>query len=156
MLAFVIPLPGGGGLVLGTATTPLVMGVILGAIGRTGPVVWTLPGNVTYTLNQFSLLIFLVAVGTGAGPGLVKRCHRRARSWWAWGCHRRRACAGVRDRAALVLKYGTARSLGRPTGSQLNPAPYAYAMGKVPDQQVAVGYAVLFPVSMIAKVFSRS
>lgn len=26
-------------------------------------------------------------------------------------------------------------------------------MGKVPDQRVAVGYAVLFPVSMIAKVF---
>ena len=37
--------------------------------------------------------------------------------------------------------------------TQLNPAPYAYAMTKVPDQRVAVGYAVLFPVSMILKVF---
>jgi putative transport protein len=26
-------------------------------------------------------------------------------------------------------------------------------MSKVPDQRVAVGYAVLFPVAMIAKVF---
>ena len=51
-----------------------------------------------------------------------------------------------------VLKYGTARSLGGLTGSQLNPAPYAYAIGKVPDQRVALGYAVLFPVSMILKV----
>jgi putative transport protein len=53
----------------------------------------------------------------------------------------------------FVLKFGTARALGGLTGSQLNPAPFAYAMSKVPDQRVAVGYAVLFPVSMIAKVF---
>ena len=52
-----------------------------------------------------------------------------------------------------LLQYGTARALGGLTGSQLNPAPYAYAMGKVPDQRVALGYAVLFPVSMIIKVF---
>ena len=72
LLAFVqIPLPGGGTLVLGTATAPLVLGVVLGAIGRTGPMIWALPGNVANTLNQFSLLVFLVAVGTGAGSGLV-------------------------------------------------------------------------------------
>jgi len=155
LLAFVkIPLPGGGGLVLGTATAPLVMGVILGAIGRTGPVVWTLPGNVTYTLNQFSLLIFLVAVGTGAGPGLVKALSSEGPQLVGLGfaiaaAHALVCVIGLR----WVLKYGTARSLGGLTGSQLNPAPYAYAMGKVPDQRVAVGYAVLFPVSMIAKVF---
>ena len=74
ILAFLeIPLPGGGTLVLGTATAPLVVGVVLGAIGRTGPIIWALPGNVANTLNQFSLLVFLVAVGTGAGPGLVPR-----------------------------------------------------------------------------------
>lgn len=155
LLAFVkIPLPGGGALVLGTATAPLVMGVVLGAIGRTGPIVWTLPGNVTYTLNQFSLLIFLVAVGTGAGSGLVKALQSDGLQLVALGlaisaAHALVCVIGLR----FVLQYGTARSLGGLTGSQLNPAPYAYAMAKVPDQRVAVGYAVLFPVSMIAKVF---
>jgi putative transport protein len=155
LLAFVkIPLPGGGALVLGTATAPLVMGVVLGAIGRTGPIVWTLPGNVAYTLNQFSLLIFLVAVGTGAGSGLVKALSSEGFQLVALGlaisaAHALVCVIGLR----FVLKYGTARALGGLTGSQLNPAPYAYAMSKVPDQRVAVGYAVLFPVSMIAKVF---
>lgn len=155
VLAFLkIPLPGGGALVLGTATAPLVMGVILGAIGRTGPVVWTLPGNVNNTLNQFSLLIFLVAVGSGAGPGLVKALQSEGLELVALGftiaaAHALVCVIGLR----FVLKYGTARALGGLTGSQLNPAPYAYAMSKVPDQRVAVGYAVLFPVSMIAKVF---
>jgi putative transport protein len=154
-LAFLkIPLPGGGALVLGTATAPLVMGVILGAIGRTGPVVWTLPGNVNNTINQFSLLIFLVAVGSGAGPGLVKALQTQGLQLVLLGlaisaAHVLVCVVGLR----FVLKYGTARALGGLTGSQLNPAPFAYAMTKVPDQRVAVGYAVLFPVSMIAKVF---
>ena len=62
-----------------------------------------------------------------------------------------RADSGIGLRS--VLRYGTARALGGLTGSQLNLAPYAYAMTKMPDQRVAVGYAVLFPVSMILKVF---
>lgn len=155
LLAFAkIPLPGGGALVLGTATAPLVMGVILGAVGRTGPVVWTLPGNVNNTINQFSLLIFLAAVGSGAGPGLVKALQTQGLQLVLLGlaisaAHVLVCIVGLR----FVLKYGTARALGGLTGSQLNPAPFAYAMSKVPDQRVAVGYAVLFPVSMIAKVF---
>jgi putative transport protein len=154
LLAFVqIPLPGGGTLVLGTATAPLILGVVLGALGRTGPVIWALPGNVANTLNQYSLLVFLVAVGTGAGPGLITAL---ADEWFPLvtlgltisAAHALICVVGLRT----VLKYGTARSLGGLTGSQLNPAPYAYAIGKVPDQRVAVGYAVLFPVSMIIKV----
>jgi putative transport protein len=155
VLAFVqIPLPSGGDLVLGTATAPLAVGVILGALGRTGPVVWTLPGNVSNTLNQFSLLIFLVAVGAGAGGGLVTALADEGLQLVVLGiaisvAHALICVIGLRT----VLGFGTARALGGLTGSQLNPAPYAYAMTKVPDQRVAVGYAVLFPVSMIIKVF---
>lgn len=154
LAAFIqIPLPGGGTLVLGTATAPLILGVILGALGRTGPIIWALPGNVANTLNQYSLLIFLVAVGTGAGSGLITAL---AADWVRLvslglaisAAHALVCVIGLRT----VLKYGTARSLGGLTGSQLNPAPYAYAIGKVPDQRVAIGYAVLFPVSMIIKV----
>ncbi len=155
LLAFVkIPLPGGGVLVLGTATAPLIAGVVLGAIGRTGPIIWTLPGNVANTLNQFSLLIFLVAVGTGAGSGLVSALSTDGLQLVLLGlaisaAHALICVIGLRS----VLRYGTARALGGLTGSQLNPAPYAYAITKMPDQRVAVGYAVLFPVSMILKVF---
>lgn len=155
LLAFVeIPLPGGGTLVLGTATAPLITGVVLGAIGRTGPIVWTLPGGVSNTLNQFSLVIFLVAVGTGAGPGLVTALSENAIALLTLGfaislAHALVCVIALRS----VLHFGTARALGGLTGSQLNPAPYAYAMGKVPDQRLALGYAMVFPVSMILKVF---
>lgn len=155
LLAFLeLPMPGGGVLILGTATAPLIVGVVLGAIGRTGPVIWTLPGNVAHTLNQFSLSVFLVAVGTGAGGGLVTALGSDGLQLVLLAlaisaAHVLICVIGLRT----VLKYGTARSLGGLTGSQLNPAPYAYATGKVPDQRVALLYAVLFPVSMIVKVF---
>ena len=139
---------------LGTATAPLIVGVALGALGRTGPIIWALPGNVSNTLNQFALLVFLVAVGTGAGPGLVSALADNAVPLIVLGftisaAHAIICVVGLRS----VLRYGTARALGGLTGSQLNPAPYAYSIGKVPDQRLAVGYAVLFPVSMIVKVF---
>ncbi|MEE4024544.1 TrkA C-terminal domain-containing protein [Gordonia sp. PKS22-38] len=155
LLAFVeIPMPGGGTLVLGTATAPLIAGVVLGALGRTGPIVWTLPGNVTNTLNQFTLMVFLVAVGTGAGDGLVTALGDDGLELVLLGLAISAAHALVCVFALrTLLQFGTARALGGLTGSQLNPAPYAYAMGKVPDQRVALGYAVLFPVSMIIKVF---
>ncbi|MFA5708782.1 TrkA C-terminal domain-containing protein [Mycolicibacterium sp.] len=154
LLAFVeLPLPGGGTLVLGTATAPLIVGLVLGAFGRTGPVVWTLPGGVANTLNQFALLVFLAAVGTGAGGGLVEALQADGIALVILGVaisavHALICIVGLRS----VLGYGTARALGGLTGSQLNPAPYAYAMNRVPDQRVALGYAVLFPVSMIFKV----
>ena len=116
---------------LGTATAPLVLGVVLGAIGRTGPVIWALPGNVANTLNQFSLLVFLVAVGTGAGSGLVTALSDDGLQLVILGlaisaAHAIICVIGLR----MVLRYGTARALGGLTGSQLNPAPYAYAMAK--------------------------
>ncbi|MCP6446151.1 transporter, partial [Klebsiella pneumoniae] len=37
------PIPGGGVLELGSAGGPLIVGLILGALGRTGPIVWRIP-----------------------------------------------------------------------------------------------------------------
>ena len=153
-LAFVaIPMPGGGTLTLGTATAPLIVGVLLGILGRTGPIVWTLPGSVSNTLNQYSLLVFLAAVGLGAGGGLVSALRDNALPLVILGLtiaavHALICIVGLRS----VLKNGTANALGGLTGSQLNPAPYAYAMSKAPDQRLAVSYATLFPIAMIGKV----
>lgn len=149
-----IPLPGGGNFVLGTATGPLIIGVVLGALGRTGPVVWQLPTGVNNAFNQLFLLIFLAAVGTGSGNDLVNALSSPlglklvAVSLTFCLVHALVNIVGLRS----ILKYGTARSLGGLTGSQLNPAPYAYAMDKNGDQRIAVLYAMIFPVIMLGKV----
>jgi putative transport protein len=149
-----IPLPGGGTFVLGTATGPLIIGVVLGALGRTGPVVWQLPGNVNNAFNQLFLLIFLAAIGTKAGGDLVSALQSDlglklvvvALTFCL--VHAAVNIVGLRT----LLRYGTARSLGGLTGSQLNPAPFAYSMDKNGDQRIAVLYAMIFPVIMLSKV----
>jgi putative transport protein len=157
LAAFVsIPLPGGAALVIGTASGPLIVGTVLGAVGRTGRVVWQLPGTVTATLNQFALLLFLVGVGTGAGEHLVAAIQDGA--WLsvlvvnvlAAAAHGLVVLVGVR----FVLHLGTARSLGVLSGSQLCPGVYGFALGRVPDERVAMGYAMLFPVMMVVKVIA--
>jgi putative transport protein len=149
-----LPLPGGGAFVFGTATGPLIIGVVLGALGRTGPVVWQLPGNVNNAFNQLFLLIFLAAIGVKAGGDLVSALETGlglklvvvALTFCL--VHTLVNIVGLRR----VLRYGTARSLGGLTGSQLNPAPFAYAMEKNGDQRIAVLYAMIFPVIMLGKV----
>jgi putative transport protein len=149
-----IPLPGGGDFVLGTATGPLIIGVVLGALGRTGPIVWQLPSGVNNAFNQLFLLIFLAAVGTGSGANLADALTSDlglkllAVALTFCLIHAVVNILGLR----AVLRYGTARALGGLTGSQLNPAPFAYSMDKVGDQRIAVLYAMIFPVIMLGKV----
>ena len=155
LVAFIsIPLPGGAALVIGTASGPLIVGTVLGAIGRTGPVVWQLPPGVANSLNQFSLLLFLVGVGTGAGEHLVSAIEDGG---WVKVLIANVLVAAVHAVLVLgalrwLLHFGVARTLGAFTGSQLCPGVYGYALGRIPDQRVAMGYAVLFPVMMVAKV----
>ena len=149
-----LPLPGGGDFVFGTATGPLIIGVVLGALGRTGPIVWQLPSGVNNAFNQLFLLIFLAAVGTGSGANLVNALSSTlglqllAVALTFCLIHALVNIVGLRT----VLRYGTARSLGGLTGSQLNPAPFAYSMDKNGDQRIAVLYAMIFPVIMLGKV----
>lgn len=55
---------------LGVAAGPLVAGMVLGWLERTGPIVWSLPTGANLTLRQIGLL-FLATVGLSSGPALA-------------------------------------------------------------------------------------
>ncbi len=65
--AIAIPLPGGASFELGFAGGPLIVGLVLGAIGRTGPIVWQLPHSANLTLRQLGTVLFLAGIGVNAG-----------------------------------------------------------------------------------------
>ena len=48
-----IPVPGLGTVTLGIASGPLIMSLILGKLGRTGGLVWTMPVTANLTLREF-------------------------------------------------------------------------------------------------------
>lgn len=52
---------------LGFAGGPLIAGLILGALRRTGPIVWTLSYGANLTMRQFSLILLLAGIGINSG-----------------------------------------------------------------------------------------
>lgn len=64
-------LPGGLSFQLGFAGGPLVVALLLGAIYRTGPIVWTLPYSANQTLQQFGLILLLAGIGIRSGETLA-------------------------------------------------------------------------------------
>ena len=65
------PIPGGGVLELGSAGGPLIVGLVLGALGRTGPIVWRIPYSSNLTIRQFGITLFLAAIGANAGADFL-------------------------------------------------------------------------------------
>ncbi len=49
----------------------LFVALVLGYIGKTGPVVWSMSGSANQLLRQLGLLLFLATVGTHAGSHIV-------------------------------------------------------------------------------------
>ena len=66
-----IPLPGGITFRLGLAGGPLIVGLILGAVRRTGPIVWVMPYSADLTLRQFGLILLLAGIGIRSGYTFV-------------------------------------------------------------------------------------
>jgi putative transport protein len=152
--AIQIPLPGGG-FELGFAGGPLLVGLTLGAIGRTGPIVWQLPHSANLTLRQLGTVLFLAGIGVNAGDAFGSTVLSRqalgviaASAVVAATASLVTALAG-----AFVLKLPVAALTGIVSGMQTQPAVLAYASEQQKDDtDVNVGYATVVPLSMTLKI----
>src|SRR5262249_57242033 len=73
-----IPIPGVGTVSLGLAGGPLVVALVLGWLGRTGPVIWHLPASANLVLRNFGLSLFLARVGIDSGTPFVQQVSHSA------------------------------------------------------------------------------
>ena len=149
-----VPLPGGGGLSLGVAGGPLLMGLILGRLQRSGPVLWSLPHSVSSTLGQFGMLAFLAYAGSNAGAALAHalRSDIGPRLLLAGAIITALTATGLLVTRRFSGAYG-ATLAGVVAGTQTQPAVLAYSNDITDaDPRVNLGYALVYPVAMIAKV----
>jgi putative transport protein len=149
------PLPGGGAFALGVAGGPLLVGLIVGRLGRTGRVLWTLPHSVASTLSQLGMMLFLAYAGTNAGSALADTLGSPT------GPRLLAAGAIVTTVTAAVIIVGERllagtygpRLGGILAGAQTQPAVLAYANDSTKeDPRVNLGYALVYPAAMIVKV----
>jgi putative transport protein len=153
-LVGLISLPlGSVSLSLGVAAGPLVVGIVLGWLERTGPIVWSLPTGASATLRQLGLLVFLAAVGLSSGPALASSVTEPVGlKLVALGV----VSAAVGPALLTVLTHrmgmSSTRSGGLIAGFVGNPSVLAFANGKAADERVNEGYATLFAVDAVLKV----
>jgi len=147
------PLPGGGTFTLGFAGGPLIVGLLLGRIHRTGPVTWGMPFSVNLTLRQVGLVLFLAGIGTKAGDGFLQTFENGG--WILMGM----GCVITSIVTALVLVLGTRvlrlsypSVMGLMSGIQTQPACLAYANEHGASDLPNVWYASVYPLSMITKI----
>lgn len=149
-----IPLPGGIVLKLGLAGGPLVVGLILGALRRTGPVLWTLPYGANLTLRQVGLILLLGGIGVNSGRTFVETLGQGGGvQLFLMGAAVSVATAAV----ALVIGYKVFKMpfavlTGLVAGLHTQPAVFGFAIEQSENELPNVGYALAFPVATIAKI----
>ena len=149
-----IPLPTGTSFKLGAAGGPLIVGLLLGRLGRSGPLVWTLPFSANLTLRQLGLVLFLAGVGTRSGyafattfaqggglaifvAGALITCLTALGGLWVG--HR-------------VLHIPRDVLVGVIAGVHTQPAALAFAVEQTESEQPNLGYSTVFPLATIAKI----
>lgn len=149
-----IPLPGGGEVELGVGGGPLIVALVLGTVGHTGPFTWQIPYAANMTIRQLGVLLFLGGVGIRSGATFADAA--------GTGVGLQLAAAGVVVTAmtavmtTLMLRLlgrGPVDGAGMVAGVQTQPAVLAFASERAGgDERIDAGYALVFPLAMILKL----
>lgn len=149
-----IPLPGGIVFKFGLAGGPLIVGLVLGRLGRSGPFVWHLPYSGNMLLRQIGLVLFFAGVGTRAGHAFFTTLASPG-GWALFG-----GGAAITCLTALVTLWIGYKLLGIPlavlsgmvSGMHTQPAALSYSLEQTKSELPNLGYATVFPMATIAKI----
>lgn len=152
--ALPLPLPGGLTFKLGLAGGPLLVALLLGKVGRIGPLLWSLPYSASLTLRQLGLILFLAGIGTRSGYAFVSTLAQGE------GLLLVLAGAGITclvttlflviGRALFHIPMGLLA--GMLAGLQTQPAVLAFAIEQSDSDLPTVGYTTVYPLAIIAKI----
>lgn len=152
--AIPIPLPGGVQFKLGDAGGPLIVALVLSALRRTGPIVWSLPYSANLTLRQFGLVVLLAGIGIRSGYTFLNTLQNSG------GVQILVAGAVVSVMTALLmivlshklLRIPFAVAAGMVAAVHTQPAVQAFSLGQAKNDLPNHGYALAFPMATIAKI----
>ncbi|NND76811.1 MAG: hypothetical protein HKN39_01350 [Flavobacteriales bacterium] len=135
---------------LGYAGGPLIVALLLGAIRRTGNIVWTLPYSANITLQQLGLILLLASIGVGSGTAFINSLS--IQSLWVF-------------LASVAISLSTA-FFGLLIGYKVFKRPFTLLMGMVSNQPAILdfatnrakngiplyGFTMIFPIALIMKI----
>ena len=147
-----ISLPMGiGTLEIGPVAGCLIVALILGALGRTGPLTWYLPYGASMSLRQLGLVLFLACAGIKAG-GLLHTAPLNVSAITLGACITTVTCLVTIVIARMIAGKRWPFIGGILAGIQTQPAVLGFAVGRCGNERVEAGYAETYPLSMLLKI----
>lgn len=140
---------------IGSAAGTLVLGLILGRIGRVGPIVTAMPYTAAQAISELGLLVFLAQAGTRAGSqiGAAFSSGEWLRILVLGAVVTTVVGVGLYQVMRRLFHMGGTQLSGVIGGAQTQPAVLAFANGRTGhDSRVALGYALVYPAAMIVKI----
>lgn len=149
-----IPLPDGTSFQLGAAGGTIIVALIFGALRRTGPLVWQVPYSTNLSIRQIGLMMFLAGVGSQAGGSLMSAL-ADPQSYIVMGL-----AVGISILVVLlmisvgycVMKIPFSKLSGMVAAVNTQPATLAFANEQTKTDQANIGYATVYPMSLIIKI----
>jgi len=135
---------------LGYAGGPLIIGLILGGLRRTGRVLWSLPYGANVTLQQIGLILLLASLGIKSGSAMVSSLSIEA----LWIVLASGIISISTAAATLYLGYKVMKKpFGLLMGMVSNqPAILDFALERGGNRLPMFGYTLIFPIALILKI----
>lgn len=140
---------------LGVGGGPLIVGLALGVISRTGPVTWQIPHAANQVIRQLGILMFLACAGLASGTAFADAIvTRHGLLLVGAGTGLGVAFAAMVPLViAVVARRDAVEAAGMSAGVETQPAALAFALDRTKgDDRVNRAYALVFPVAMLAKI----
>lgn len=138
---------------LGLTGGILIVALILGRTGKTGPIMWTMTGEANQVLRQIGLLFFLAAVGSSAGSSLESTFQQYGIELFVYGAMITLIPMIV---TTLVAKYyfkiNILVLLGTLTGGMTSTPGLAATDTMVDSDAPAIAYATVYPIAMVVLI----
>ena len=146
-----LSLAGGGTFKLGMAGGPLVVGLILGALRRTGPIVWTLPYGANVTLRQMGLIFLLAVIGLSSGNKVIESL---GGTEWLFAFAGGVILSMLSAFVSIIVGYKIFKiPFSLLLGFLSNqPAILDFATGMSKNKVPYIGYSVMFPIALVMKI----
>jgi putative transport protein len=141
---------------LGLAAGSLIVAILLGRLGRVGPLVSHLPFHAKITLRELGIVLFFASVGLAAGPAFFHVVlSERGLLWMVAG-----ACVTVVPLLALGAAAVATGKLdfvtlsGLLAGSMTDPPALAFATGLCGSDAPMTSYAAVYPLTTLLRVLA--
>lgn len=138
---------------LGLAGGALLVSLVLGYLGRTGPLIWDLPLEIDATFRQLGLVLFFASVGIKSGAQFADAVSGQGLLLISIGALLTFMSASLFLIGTMwILRLDWVTATGTLAGGQTQPAILSF-IGKLANSEAPnIAYSAVFPTAMILKI----